>query len=207
MHLLGRFRLQRLIALLLAVFTIGLLAENQTAPQTVASKESMLRRQKIICGFIHKTTTFITWPENAGMEDKSKPFIIGIFGAPSLFANLKKTISNWKIKNKTVQVIAISTLEEITQCHALFIGKGRENSLEKILKISSKHSLLTLGDSEEFAARGVHINFFWQKIQPGAPPGEPQDRICFEINRTALQKASLKVDIRLYKVACRVITR
>jgi hypothetical protein len=144
--------------------------------------------------FFKGFSRFITWPKNSSITDKSKPFIIGIIG-DNPFGKIIRNVyveHNRKIKDKSVEVRYIpgARLDKIPGCHILFISSSCENIISGILAVTRNKSILTIGDTEGYAEKGVLINFFIA-----------EKKIRFEINESVFHKASLKVDSLLLREA------
>lgn len=141
---------------------------------------------------------FFEWPKKSGMENTSNPFIIGIIGKNPFGSILDDTYSKKKIKimNKPVKIVYFSAPEEIRDCHLLFIPLSQKKHLLKILSITKKKPILTIGDTKGFAHKGVHINFY----QSGK-------KLRFEINPAAIREATLSVDLKFLKLGKRVKTQ
>ncbi|UCH93035.1 MAG: YfiR family protein [Candidatus Aminicenantes bacterium] len=135
---------------------------------------------------------YIQWPENSGMKDHSKPFVIGVIGKNPFGSILETAYSQEenKIKDKKVEIRYISKMEEIENCHILFISKSVKKELEDILAITRGKPILTIGETEGFAEKGVLFNLYVSR-----------DEIRFEINGAALVESQLIADSQLLSVA------
>ncbi|NIM10495.1 MAG: DUF4154 domain-containing protein [Candidatus Aminicenantes bacterium] len=134
----------------------------------------------------------IEWPKNSGLDDRSKPFVIGIIGKNPFGDILEKAYSQTdiKIKDKNVEIRYISKMQEIEGCHILFITKSVGKELVKIITITRKKPILTIGEKKGFAQKGVLFNLYISKGQ-----------IRFEINALTLRESGLIVDSQLLSVA------
>jgi len=139
--------------------------------------------------FIHTFTRYIEWQK----LESDDSFIIGIIGETKLIPSLEKIANNKQAKNKKIIITRYSILEEIEKCHILFIGNSEENNLDKILTHVRGKSILTIGDTKDFAKKGVCINFIRQK-----------GRVKFELNRSSTNENKLEVSSKLLKLAALV---
>ena len=141
--------------------------------------------------FLERFTRFVEWPEESLALDTSQPFIIGIIGDTPLKYIVKEIYSSQKIKDKEVKIHFISNnIKEIKKCHLLFITKSQEKNLSKILSYTSNKPILTVSDTDGFADKGVLINFYIQ-----------ENKVRFEINKSAVKKSGLYMSHMLYKLA------
>lgn len=134
----------------------------------------------------------IEWPKNSGVDDRSKPFVIGIIGKDPFGGILEKAYlqTDIKIKDKSVEIRYISKMQEIEGCHILFITKSVGKELAEIITITRKKPILTIGERKGVAEKGILFNLYLSKGQ-----------IHFEINAVALRESGLIVDSQLLSVA------
>jgi len=140
--------------------------------------------------YLEKFSRFITWPEECNMSDINQPFIISILGKTELTESLNLVYSQQEIYNKRVIIKEIHDLKEIEGSHILFIAESEKKNIPKILLITNGLPILTVSASEEFAQKGILINFY-----------EENNRLRFEINETAVLKSPLKMSYYLLSTA------
>ena len=75
-------------------------------------------------------------------------------------------------------------------CQILFISSSEANRLNKIIEALDKNAVLTVSDIPEFSQRRGMIQFVLE-----------ENRIRFEVNLTATQRAGLTLSSELLKVA------
>ncbi len=155
----------------------------------VFPKESFgdIREDKIQAAFIYKFIQFIEWPSN--IESSSNKFIIGTFGRTNM-QELLQTFAGEKINERILEIRPIDNLNDIKQCHILYISPLETNNLDKILESLKDSSVLTISRMKDFANKGGMINFFIN-----------EERVRFEINPDSAQKAGLKISSKLLKVS------
>ena len=145
-----------------------------------------------------KISNYVDWPENSSVNDKKKPFVIGILG-DNPFGKILENLYNdkdKKIKNKEVRIEYLKKINEIDGLSILFISKSKNNELEKILKFAKHEKILTISDTETFGEKGVLINFFFQG-----------NKIKFELNESASLNEGFSIDYRLRKIAKLIATK
>ena len=135
--------------------------------------------------FLARFATFIEWPPSA----ESHTFTIGVIGRNPFNGYLEK-IAARKIKNRPVAIRTIGELSQIEGCDIVFIAASEKSRLQAILSRTESRPILTVGDSNGFAAAGVLINFY-----------STADTVRFEINEGAVEKSGLKVSSKLFKLA------
>jgi len=76
-------------------------------------------------------------------------------------------------------------VEEAKACHVVFISASEKDRLPEILSALQDSSVLTIGDTDEFARLGGII---------GLTIGKEQ---AFEINQSALKRSKLNIDTKV----------
>ena len=140
--------------------------------------------------FLEHFTRFIEWPESSNVADPSSPFFIGVIGENPIELILDQIYAEQNIKNKKVEILHFSTVDEICDCHILFIPSSSKERLPEILLYTKEKPILTVSDTKGFAEKGVHINFYLAG-----------DKIKFEINEGAVHEAGLIMSYRLLSLA------
>lgn len=135
-------------------------------------------------------TTFVTWPPSVKMDDPSTPFKITIIGDNYFNSYLDDTYQKKKLKNKPVTIRYISNIKDIDDPHLLFISKSMKNKISEIIAYTKNKPILTVGDCRGFHDAGVHINFFYDRLE-----------LCFEINDEAARAAGFDFSYHLLKQA------
>ena len=139
---------------------------------------------------LEKISTFIEWPDEAIANSKEDKFVIGIMGKHKFGQVLQDIYSKRKIQNKELVVKYVSSLSEINNCRAVFIPKLTENELKEILDFLKKKPILTLADTDGYAEKGVHINFYTE-----------ENNIRFEINEKSVKESGINMNHLLLSLA------
>ena len=135
---------------------------------------------------LERFTRFVEWPEDSAVSDTSRPFVLGIMGNHPFGTKPEEIYSTRKIRNKSVEIRYVSELDEIKDCHLLFISKSEEKELLRILSFTKDKPILTVGDTEGFAKEGVLINLYLK-----------EDKVHFEINESSVKKSNLTMSYLL----------
>ena len=140
--------------------------------------------------YLERIARFVEWPNDSLDSGADDSFVIGVLGENPFGTKLKDLYTGRKIKNKSIKVRYFSQLEEIEECHLLFISRSESEELSRILEVTHKKSILTIGDTKGFAERGVLVNFF---IEGG--------KLRFEINEEAFDETGISIDSLILKVS------
>ncbi len=172
--------------LLLALLLLWLSA----APLLRLDQEKLL---KVI--MLEKLSRFVKWPDKVWMKDKTSPFIIGIIGEDPFGSLIANVYGNIKIIKKKVRVRYFEKTDEVDDCQILFISNSLKDEVETVIAALKKKPILTIGDTEGYAHRGVHINLF-----------KAGKNIGIEINPRAIRAANMSVSASFLSFATIVKT-
>lgn len=152
---------------------------------------SMEYRVKAAC--LYNFVKFVDWPSSAS-QASSNPIVIGILGDDPFDGNLDEIVRGHKANGRAIQIKRSARLDDLKGCDVLFISNSEQQHVAGILKSLEGQSVLTVGDAKDFLAQGGAINFLIQ-----------ENKVRFEINLGAAQKANLKIDSQLLSLATSVL--
>ena len=178
---------RRLAGLLLA---LGILFPLPGWPQAVPSTE-----QQFKAAFMLNFAKYTTWPKEA-LSDTNTALTLGVVGN-DLPEDALKFIKGKPIKDRQMAVIkfndvadAVARQKEVAGCHILFVGASEKGNLAELFKLLDKTNVLTIGEVDGFLEHGGVINFVVEN-----------KKLRFEIKQGAAQRANLKLDPQLMKLA------
>ena len=173
-----RTRLKRSYVLLLALAT--LVFPSLSAPET------SVQDSKIKAVFIYRFIRYIQWPDLAA----AKTFDIAVLGDSDIIDPLREIALLMSAKGKKISIKEFAEPQNLDTCHILFISASMASQLEKVLSRIKGKNVLTIGDREGLANKGVSINFIVL-----------DEELKFQMNPRALERAGLKVSSHLKKLA------
>jgi hypothetical protein len=173
---------------ILAALVPLLLAYSATA-QEVHPTEAQVK-----AAYLYNFGKFVTWPDHRAGDSGS--FQICILGRDPFGKVLDSTVSGEKINDKPIVTRRISRVQEAQACNILFISTSDESRLPAILPVARAMNLLTVSDMPNFANHGGTIGLVLQ-----------EEKVRFEVNRTAAEEAHLVLSSQLLKVASKVIEK
>lgn len=143
--------------------------------------------------FLFHFAQFVEWPDET-FKDANSPLTYCTIGDDPFQGSLDTILSGKTIGTRPFRVVHFKHPQEIQGCQVLFIGAAEKTVLREILAKPKANSALTVGESEHFAQDGGMIGFVLE-----------ENKIRFEINLEAAQKAKLKISSRLLALAKNVI--
>lgn len=138
--------------------------------------------------WLGKFSHFIDWPEKS--VNKSDTLCIGVYDSDPFNGLLDAIYLNRPIEGKPVKIQHIKNIEEINDVHILFIPSNNTKLLKAIIVQARQKSILLVGDSNGYAEKGIHINFFLT-----------EERVRFEINESSIRDSGFFVSYRLLNIA------
>lgn len=147
-----RWCLQRYFALLLGLALICPF-ETQAAEPAAISDEYQIKAV-----FLFNHAQFVEWPA-AAFASKEAPIVIGILGNDPFGAYLDDLVSGEKIGERPLLVRRYKRVEDISDCHILFISRSEAGVLDKIIAHLKGRSVLTISDLDTFTRQGGMVRF------------------------------------------------
>ena len=141
--------------------------------------------------YLYNFGRFVEWPASAGA--KSDSFTVCVLGRDPFGPTLDATLAGEVIGGKSVTAKRISHPQEADGCQIVFLSASEDSQLNKIIQALDKEAVLTVSDIQRFSQRGGMIQF----VVEG-------DRVRFEVNLSAVQRAGLTLSSELLKVATTV---
>lgn len=131
---------------------------------------------------------FVEWPARGGAA--TEPFNVCVLDADPFGPLLDAALKGETIGGAPMAAKRISRPEDAAACRIVFIGSVKDSQLNGILQSLRASNALTVSDMPGFSRHGGMIQF----VLDG-------NRVRFEINLAAIQRAGLTVSSELLKVA------
>jgi hypothetical protein len=141
-------------ACLIGMVSLGGAAPENTAP--ARARPSAEYQLKAV--FLFNFAQFVEWPARA-FPDAGAPLVIGILGEDPFGAYLDELVNGEKVGNRPLAVRRYKRVEDVTDCHILFISGSEAGVIDRIVTTLKGRSLLTVSDVELFTRRGGMVRF------------------------------------------------
>lgn len=165
-------------ALLLAVLVSLLPAETPTD-----------KEYRVKAVFLYNFAQFVDWPDSAFPGEES-PLVVGVLGSDPFHEYLDEVVRGEKAGNRPIEVIRYRRVEDVEDCHVLFVSASESPRLGPILERLKRRNILTVGESEPFSRMGGMVSFVNRR-----------GKIRLKINLDAVQAADLSVSSKLLRLA------
>lgn len=148
-----------------------------------------VREYQVKAVFLYNFAQFVQWPAEALPADGS-PLVVGILGNDPFDSYLDEVVEGEKVNGHPLKVVRFKSLEELKDCHVLFVSSSEASRLEPILRTLKTRNILTVGEHELFARLGGMVSFVTK-----------EGKIRFRINLDAVQAADLTMSSKLLRLA------
>jgi hypothetical protein len=168
---------------LLAAAAAALLLSAPLAAQAPDTLENDVK-----AAFLFNFTKFIDWPP-AAFQGPSDPLRLCIVADAVFIRSVDRIIEGETVRGRPLRRVVPET-SELARCHVLYVGRGESDRAGRLLSSVAGAPVLTVGESPKFTAQGGAIEFVLVN-----------DRVRFDVNRQAAERAGLTVSSKLLRVA------
>jgi hypothetical protein len=164
---------------------ISLAAETE-AESALAAAHSAYEIQSAM---LYNFTKFVEWPGSA-LGESGAPVVVGVWGDDGLVPVLEAALRNKTVDGHPIVVRRLDSSTDPKSCAVLFVGASDRKEIARIVQSVGRWPVLTIGERVQFSRLGGVIAF----IRDG-------NRIRFEINLDAAERAGLHVSSKLLRLA------
>lgn len=182
--------LKKFICFLLLSFLIG---QNFYISSSAFANEEMGRESTIKAGFILKFSEFIQWPEYYSSLSPEEPLNICLHGEDK-FGDIFDYVNDHDILRREILIRRSVPINKLRSCHLVFINAIDTESIDNLASEIINSPVLVVTSSEEISHSLVAINF--RTIN---------NKIQFEINLSAFERAGIKISSELLNLAMKVV--
>ncbi|MHC4266915.1 MAG: YfiR family protein [Planctomycetota bacterium] len=155
---------------------------------SISYAEPKKKEYHIKAAFLLNFAKFTEWPPHVFSETSSS-LTLYILGKDP-FDEALKTIEDKIVKGRKLVVRKASCIEDIKECHILFISTSEKKNLSEILTKIKDKPILTVAETKNFCQSGGTVNFIVVK-----------NKVHFEINVDAAKRTGLKISSKLLKLS------
>ena len=151
--------------------------------------QSKIREYQLKAAFLYNFVKFVEWPAE-DLADSDGIISLCVFGEDPFGPVLDKTIEGKTAKGKDLVIRRLTAVEEMRSCQVVFISSLAKDHPPELLNALDDSAVLTVGEMEGFTGMGGVANFVIDK-----------DKVRFEINVDAADRAGLKISSKLLKLS------
>ncbi len=162
-------------------------------PRLGCAQSNASSEYQVKAAFLFHFAQFVEWPEET-FKSAVSPLTYCTIGEDPFHGALDASLNGKTIGTRPLRVQHLKETEEIQSCQVLFIGTTEKKLIPATLASLKSDPVLIVGESEHFAQDGGMIGFCLE-----------DNKVRFEINLNATQRAKLKISARLLALAKTVI--
>lgn len=155
-------------------------AEGQTVRASASEVQAV---------FLFHFAQFVEWPSET-FADPKVPLVIGILGKDPFGSFIDETVRGETVRGRPFRVERYRRLDEVKDCHILFISQSESKRLEGILAALKDRPILTVSNDVVLDRQGGIIRFILD-----------ESRIRLSIDLEAAQAARLTFSSKLLRSA------
>jgi YfiR/HmsC-like len=174
----------------LALFNLLFFLPVSIVLSKAMAQETVSRAYVIKAGFVYNFTRFVKWPPQSSSYKEGSKYNICVVGDNPFGPILHRLEEKHRFKEHPLRIILDVSRNDFQGCHILFVGFSERFNVEKIVKQTRGFPILTVGDTEGFAERGIGINLL-----------VVENRVKLEINKQCLDAKRFKVSSELLDLA------
>ncbi len=146
---------------------------------------------QVKAAYLHKFAGYVDWPP-AVFAGPAAPFVVGVYGADGVFAELSRLAAGRPVQGRSVEVRNVARFDVLAEVHIVYVGRGAATSLGPLLDAYRARPVVTVTETAGLQA-GAVLNFL-----------DIERRIRFEASPATAEQRGLKLSSRLLAVAERV---
>jgi hypothetical protein len=160
----------------------------------IASPEAFSQKEEgaeypVKLAFLYNFTKFVEWPPES-YRDPSAPLLICIVGHDPFDQVLEGELSTRNVGGHPVEVRTLKPNDKLSLCQIVFVPATEKQHVARIVSSLKGSSTLTVGETDGFAVQGGIINLTID-----------ENKVHFEVNRLAAERAGLKISSKLLSIA------
>lgn len=177
---------RRRLAALAALFLVICLVQREDG---FAAERSvpLSGEYQVKAAFVYNFIKFVTWPSGeASTGGAVRLCMLGDLPDAAPFFDL----DGQEIMGKRLHIVLLREPQEARTCQILFLSSSLSRRLPENLELVRGSPVLTVGDTDGYAQRGVMINMYIEN-----------KRVRFEINAETVGQAGLRISTKLLSLA------
>lgn len=161
----------------------------------VGSRAFGAAEYEVKAAHLPKFAGYIEWPAAAR---PGSTLIVGIVGRDPSGGTIEQTLSGATVEGRHIEVRRVtgSDVAGLRACQIIFVSASEEGRTDEILRSVQGRPVLTVGETENFAASGGMLQFILVDGQ-----------VRFVANPGAAARSGLQMNSNLLRVARRVLGR
>jgi hypothetical protein len=175
------------VSLWICSIFMGVTGAMVIRPLDVYAQELKPGEYQVKAALLYNFVKFVEWPDDR--KTRSDIINICVLGEDP-FDDAFDSFQGETVGNRKLRIKRFRTLQHIDDCQVLFISRSESEDIGHILAAVKGLNILTVGDIEGFARKGVILNFYIEN-----------NRVRFEINLDSLRQTGLRISSKVMHLA------
>lgn len=158
-----------------------------------ARPQSQAEEYRLKAAFLVHFTQLVDWPPDA-LGGAKNPLTICTVGKDPFHGDLEATVEGKSIGSRPFRVQHFKQAQEVQGCQVLFVSSSVRAQVSVLIAGIKNQAVLTVGETDDFVREGGVIGFCLD-----------DNKVRFEINVEAAERARLKISSRLLLLAKNII--
>jgi uncharacterized protein DUF4154 len=155
----------------------------------VHAEPPVAEEYQVKAAFLFNFAKFVEWPTEV-FKGSDDPITICVLGQNPFGHALEDVVRNKAVANRAFMVREVSNALQASKCQIVFVTAVERKRFHSIVDEFKGHSILTVGEAEDFIENGGIINF---KLKDA--------RVRIEIDAGAAERAKLRISSKLLSLA------
>ncbi len=134
--------------------------------------------------YVYNLMKYVEWPA------RQKELTIALAGDASTGDVIGRLLDGRTSDGRTIRVLRTGAADDLAQCSLLYLAGAPGSDVRKVLEKVKRRSVLTVGESEDFAHEGGMVALV-----------NTVDHIRIEVNLEATQAAGIRISSRVLELA------
>ena len=157
------------------------------APGLAGAAESSVAAVK--AAFVYNFVKLVSWPE-ARLPPGNAPVQVCVIKGDEMEEALRQALAGKLAGTHPIQVLPVGADDGFAACHALYLGSRTASRNATLMARAAGRGVLVVDEGPRFTWPDGMIRLF-----------QEQNRMRFELNLESFERAGLKVDPRLIRLA------
>lgn len=167
----------------------GLLLSTFVSVSGLKAQAPQPTEYEVQAAYLSNFGRFVEWPVRPGANERD-PFYLCVLGQDPFGPLLDAAVKGETISGAPMAARRVTSATDAANCRIVFVNSTKDSELKGILTTLRTFKALTVSDTFDFTRQGGMIQF----VLDG-------NRVRFEINIAAAQRAGLTLSSQLLKVA------
>lgn len=154
-----------------------------------AAQDKTPTEHEVKAAFLYNFAVNVEWPAKAFENDKS-PIRIAILGRDPFNGGLDSTLRNKTAQSRPLEIVRVDSVADLKPCTILFLPHASRDEFAKVQEALKGTNTLLVSESDGLAGKGSPLNFYMDA-----------NRVRFEANIAAAERAGLKIGAKLLRIA------